>query len=87
MTGRRISRRRDEGGKMSWLALNIVLSAMFFAAWVGIPMWMVIKRPDTGREIAETTARVKAIPLHAVSRQEVGRWREREEAGAWRQAA
>ena len=60
----------------TWLAVNIVLSAMFFAAVVGIPLWMVIKRPDTGREIAETTARVEAIPLHAVSRQEVTRWRE-----------
>jgi len=61
---------------MSWLAVNIVLSAMFFAAWVGIPMWMVIKRPDTGQEVAETRARVEAIPLHAVSRQEAVRWRE-----------
>ena len=71
----------------TWLAVNIVLSAIFFGAMVGIPLWMVIKRPDTGREIAETTARVKATPLHAVSRHEVGRWREREEAGAWQRAA
>jgi len=61
---------------MTWLTLNIVLSALFFAAWVGIPLWMVIKRPDTGREVAATTARVQALPLHAVSRHEVGRWRE-----------
>jgi len=59
----------------TWLAVNIVLSAMFFAAMVGIPLWMVIKRPDTGRDIAETTARVEAIPLHAVSREEAVRWR------------
>jgi hypothetical protein len=61
---------------MAWLAVNIVLSALFFAAMVGIPLWMVIKRPDTGREAAETAARVEAIPLHAVSREEVVRWRE-----------
>jgi len=61
---------------MTWLTVNIVLSALFFAAWVGIPLWMVIKRPDTGREVAETTARVRAIPLHAVSHEEVVRWRE-----------
>ena len=61
---------------MGWLTVNIVLSALFFAAMVGIPLWMVIKRPDTGREVAETTARVEAIPLHAVSREEVVRWRE-----------
>jgi ABC-type proline/glycine betaine transport system permease subunit len=61
---------------MTWLTVNIVLSALFFAAWVGIPLWMVIKRPDTGQEVAETTARVQAIPLHAVSHEEVARWRE-----------
>jgi hypothetical protein len=61
---------------MTWLTLNIVLSALFFAAWVGIPLWMVIKRPDTGQEVAAAAARVQAIPLHAVSREEVGRWRE-----------
>jgi ABC-type proline/glycine betaine transport system permease subunit len=61
---------------MAWLSANIVLSALIFAAVVGIPLWMVIKRPDTGREVAETAARVEAIPLHAVSREEVVRWRE-----------
>jgi hypothetical protein len=60
----------------TWLAVNIVLSALFFAAMAGIPLWMVIKRPDTGEAIAETTARVQAIPLHAISREEVARWRE-----------
>jgi hypothetical protein len=60
----------------TWLAVNIVLSAIFFGAMVGIPLWMVIKRPDTGREIAATAARVEAIPLHAVSREEAVRWRE-----------
>jgi ABC-type proline/glycine betaine transport system permease subunit len=61
---------------MAWLSANIVLSALIFAAVVGIPLWMVIERPDTGREVAETAARVEAIPLHAVSREEVVRWRE-----------
>lgn len=61
---------------MAWLAANIALSALIFAAMVGVPLWMVIKRPDTGREVAETAARVEAIPLHAVSREEAVRWRE-----------
>jgi hypothetical protein len=61
---------------MAWLAANIVLSTLVFAAVVGIPLWMVIKRPDTGREVAETAARVEAIPLHAVSQEEAVRWRE-----------
>jgi len=33
---------------MTWLLLNIPLAALFFALWVGIPLWMVIKHPDTG---------------------------------------
>jgi hypothetical protein len=61
---------------MGWLAANIILSALIFAAVVGIPLWMVIKRPDTGQEVAETAARVEAIPLHVVSHEEVVRWRE-----------
>jgi hypothetical protein len=64
----------------TWLTVNIILSVLFFAAWVGIPLWMVIKRPDTGREVAEVKARMRAIPLHAVSRQEVARWRAAEAA-------
>ena len=60
----------------TWLTVKIILSALFFAAWVGIPLWMVIKRPDTGQEVAAAAARVEAIPLHAVSREEVVRWRE-----------
>jgi hypothetical protein len=61
---------------MGWLAVNIILSALIFAAIVGIPLWMVIKRPDTGQDVAETAARVEAIPLHVVSHEEVVRWRE-----------
>jgi hypothetical protein len=61
---------------MGWLAANIILSALIFAAIVGIPLWMVIKRPDTGQEVAETAARVEAIPLHVVSHEEAVRWRE-----------
>ena len=60
----------------TWLTVNIILSALFFGAMVGIPLWMVIKRPDTGREVAQTAARVRAIPLHTVSREEAVRWRE-----------
>jgi hypothetical protein len=33
---------------MTWILLNIPLAALFFALWVGIPLWMVIKHPDTG---------------------------------------
>jgi hypothetical protein len=59
------------------LWLNIPLMVLIFAAMCGIPLWMVIKRPDTGRDIKETVRRAEAIPLHAVSRHEAERWRER----------
>ena len=29
-------------------AVNVPLAAAFFAAWVGIPMWLVFKHPDRG---------------------------------------
>lgn len=29
-----------------FLWINIPLMALFFALWVGVPMWMTIKRPD-----------------------------------------
>ena len=33
---------------MNWFWLNIPLAALFFLAWTVIPLWMVIKHPDTG---------------------------------------
>ena len=59
----------------SWFWLNIPLGLAIFAAVVGIPLWMVIKRPDTDHEVTETRARVERLPLHAVSAEEVVRWR------------
>jgi hypothetical protein len=41
---------------MTWLLYNIPLMVLFFALWVGIPMWLVIRRPDTGPETAQTPA-------------------------------
>jgi hypothetical protein len=60
----------------TWFWLNIPLCAVIFSAVVGIPLWMVIKRPDTGRDVAETKARIERLPLHTVSREEVVRWQE-----------
>ena len=33
---------------MIWFMLNTPLAAAFFAAWVGIPLWMTFKHPGTG---------------------------------------
>jgi hypothetical protein len=32
---------------MTWLLLNIPLAILFFALWVGIPLWLVYRHPDT----------------------------------------
>ena len=29
-----------------FLWINIPLMALFFALWVGVPIWMIFKRPD-----------------------------------------
>jgi hypothetical protein len=59
----------------TWLWLNIPLCAVIFSAVVGIPLWMVIKRPDTGQDVAESKARIASRPQHMVSAEEVVRWR------------
>ena len=32
---------------MTWLLLDIPLMVLFVALWVGIPLWLVRKHPDT----------------------------------------
>jgi hypothetical protein len=54
----------------TWFWLNIPICAAIFSAIVGIPMWLVFKRPDTGQEVAAAAARAGAVPLHSVSLQE-----------------
>jgi hypothetical protein len=41
---------------MTWLLLNVSLAVLFFALWVGVPLWLVVKHPDTGRALAEAPA-------------------------------
>jgi hypothetical protein len=69
----------------TWFWLNIPLAVAIFSAVVGIPLWMVIKRPDTGHDVAETRARIERLPLHVVTAQEAVRWRQ--EVVRWRDAA
>jgi hypothetical protein len=33
---------------MLWLLLNVPLIVLFFALWVGVPLWLVVKHPDAG---------------------------------------
>jgi hypothetical protein len=48
---------------MVWFWLNMPLAAAFFAAWVAIPMWLVLKRPDRGTVPPPLQARTQqAVP-------------------------
>jgi hypothetical protein len=38
---------------MAWFWLNIPLCAVIFGAVCGIPMWLVIKHPDTAERPAD----------------------------------
>jgi hypothetical protein len=31
---------------MTWLLLNIPLTVLFAALWIGVPLWLVLRRPD-----------------------------------------
>ncbi len=31
----------------AWVWLNLPLAAAFFATWVGVPLWLVTRRPET----------------------------------------
>ncbi len=37
---------------MTWLLLNLLVAAPFFAIWVGVPLWLVLKHPDQDRPAA-----------------------------------
>lgn len=37
---------------MNWFWMNIPLAGVFFAAWAGIPLWMVIRHRNWGPEPA-----------------------------------
>jgi hypothetical protein len=45
-----------EDRKMIWLLLNLLMAAPFFAAWVGVPLWLVFKHPDRGHERSAASA-------------------------------
>jgi hypothetical protein len=47
---------------MGWFWLNMPLAALFFAAWSGIPLWMVLRRP--GRR-GEPAIRIPAQAVQA----------------------
>ena len=56
---------------MIWFMLNMPLAAAFFAAWVGIPLWMTFKHPGTGSAFSAAPAYPAAeAPLAEAKRPE-----------------
>ena len=49
---------------MTWLLVNIPLMVGFVALWVGIPAWLVLKRPDARPEPAAAPA-VRNLPARS----------------------
>ena len=54
---------------MVWI--NVLLAVPFIALWAGIPLWLVLRRPDTRPQPAGATAAVREMPatrVHAAYR-------------------
>ena len=46
---------------MTMLWINVLLAIPFIALWAGIPMWLVLKRPDAKPKLAAAPA-VRTMP-------------------------
>ena len=44
---------------MTWFWMNIPVALVFVGLWSGIPMWLVLKRPDRGPQ---------SLAMHASAR-------------------
>jgi hypothetical protein len=52
---------------MTWLLMNVPLMILFFALSVGVPMWLVLKHPDTKPTLAAAPA-VRTLTPRAARR-------------------
>ena len=48
---------------MSWFWMNMPLAAVFFAAWFGIPLYMVLRHPTWGPQRADSDKQAAIEPL------------------------
>ena len=54
---------------MVWI--NVLLAIPFIALWAGIPLWLVLRRPDRQPQPAVATSAVRTMPeqrVHAAYR-------------------
>jgi len=48
---------------MNWFWMNIPVALVFVGLWTGIPMWLVLRRPDRGPQslAVQASARIGAV--------------------------
>jgi hypothetical protein len=44
---------------MNWFWLNVPLEVLFFVAWTGIPLWLVLRRPSWGSQPSDIRHRAR----------------------------
>jgi hypothetical protein len=49
---------------MVWI--NVLLAVPFIALWAGIPLWLVLRRPDRQPQPAAAVAAVREMPVTRV---------------------
>jgi hypothetical protein len=55
---------------MTWLLMNVPLMAVFFALWVGVPLWLVRRHRETAPEPA--VAEIRYLAQRSQARGENG---------------
>jgi hypothetical protein len=48
---------------MNWFWMNIPAALVFLGLWSGIPLWLVLKRPDRGPESLAVQAPARTRPV------------------------
>jgi hypothetical protein len=51
----------------AWVWLNLPLAAAFFATWVGVPLWLVTRRPGARRRAATAAPAAHAEALRGMA--------------------
>ena len=46
---------------MNWIALNIPLGVVMFGFAVGLPLWIMLKYPDTERPVAQDSSVLQVV--------------------------
>ena len=49
---------------MVWI--NVLLAVPFIALWAGVPLWLVLRRPDTRPQPVVATPAVREMPANRV---------------------